>query len=76
MSGFRSQVRRTLCSNATAPGPEGRQIVAQRVSAGFCPTIEQAPGGATELSPFPRVPSGIWMGKDHAIWQDYSASFN
>jgi hypothetical protein len=33
---------------AVAPGPEGRQTIAQRVSAGFRPPNETSPGGATE----------------------------
>jgi hypothetical protein len=34
-----------------APGPEGRQTVAQRVSAGFRPPMKTSPGGATEPLP-------------------------
>ena len=34
-----------------APGPEGRQTVAQRVSAGFRPLMKTSPGGATDLLP-------------------------
>ena len=36
------------CSQAVPPGPEGRQMIAQRVSAGFCPPMKASPGGATD----------------------------
>jgi len=35
-------------SQAVAPGPEGRQTIAQRVSAGFRPPMKTSPGGATD----------------------------
>jgi hypothetical protein len=35
-------------SQAVPPGPEGRQMIAQRVSAGFRPPMKTSPGGATD----------------------------
>jgi hypothetical protein len=38
-------------SQAVAPGPEGRQMIAQRVSAGFHPPCTPSPSGAPEHPP-------------------------
>jgi hypothetical protein len=42
---------RTCPASGTPTGPEGRQTVAQRVSAGFRPHMKTSPGGATEPLP-------------------------
>jgi hypothetical protein len=42
-------------SQAVAPGPKGRQTVAQRVSAGFRPPMKTSPAGATD-SPLLHTP--------------------
>ena len=47
----------TPIPEATAQGLEGRQKVAQRVSAGFRPPMQKAPAGATEFPPFHDCPS-------------------
>jgi hypothetical protein len=52
-------------TQSVAPGPEGRQTIAQRVSAGFHPPMKTSPGGATDSpllhtpdsnSPLERIP--------------------
>jgi hypothetical protein len=43
----------TPIPEATASGPEGRQIAAQRVSAGFHPTIKSSPGRGDRITSLP-----------------------
>ena len=45
------------CSQAVPPGPEGRQMIAQRVSAGCHPPMKTSPEGATE--PLPHTNTNI-----------------